>query len=89
MSSIDNVPDWDSILKGRYKVCSVEREIYLETQTKANNPEVYAKYICDGLKDGDVPQNLMKLYREAVYGSNKEVKERIMKRMYFLGSKTK
>ena len=81
--------DWDKIRKQRFSVNDIEKEIYVNTKAKANQPEVYAKYICDGLKTGSVPEDLMKMYREAVYGSNEKVKKRIYKRMYFIGNKTK
>ena len=81
--------EWAVILKGRYKPCESEKAIYVRTMARANQPEIYAKYICDGLKEADVPDNLLKMYREAVYGNNQKVKERIHKRMYFLGEKTR
>ena len=58
-------------------------------KAKANQPEIYAKYICDSICDGDVPNDLHKLYKEAVYGTNETVKKRILKRMYFISSKIK
>ena len=69
--------DWKAILKQKFKLYDVEKSIYIASHDKSNNPEVYAKLICDSLRDGDVPGNLRKLYREAVYGNNKDVKARI------------
>ena len=63
--------------------------MYLNTKRKGNNLALYAKYICDSIRDGDVPDDLLKLYHEAVYGQDVKVKERIWKRMYFLSQKTK
>ena len=81
--------DWDKIRKQRFSVFPIEKEIYVNTKAKANQPEIYAKYICDGLKVGSVPDDLMKMYREAVYGTNAKVRKRIYKRTYFIGNKTK
>ena len=89
MANSSDSDKWSAILKAKYKINPVEREIYLSTQNKANHPEIYAKYICDGLKEGDVPENLTKMYREAVYGSDAKVKARIIKRMYFIGNKSR
>ena len=61
----------------------------MNTKAKANQPEVCAKYICNALWQGDVADDLLKMYREAVYGCDKKVKECIMKRMYFVGNKSK
>ena len=88
MSSEEQSP-FDAILKKKFKPYEVEKSVYVNTKSKGNNPEIYAKYICDSLKDGDVPADLMTLYHEAVYGKDQKVKERIYKRMYFLASKTK
>ena len=81
--------NWEPILNQRFGVFEIEKNVYMNTKAKANQPEIYAKYICDALRDGDVPDDLKKLYREAVYGSDPEVKKRILKRTYFIGSKTK
>ena len=85
----DEPSPFDPILKMKFKPYDVEKSVYLHTKSKGNNPYLYAKYICDSLKDGDVPKELMKLYREAVYGNDKKVKERIYKWMYFLSTKVK
>ena len=68
---------FDAILKKKFKPYPVEKTVYVNTKSKGNNPELYAKYICDALRDGDVPDDLIKLYREAVYGKDAKVKERI------------
>ena len=80
---------FEYLLKKKFKAFEVEKSVYLNTKSKGNQPELYAKYICDSIREGDVPEDLHKLYREAVYGSDVKVKERIMKRMYFIGSKSK
>ena len=80
---------FEAILKKKFKPFPIEKSVYVNTKAKGNNPELYAKYICDALQDGDVPDDLIKLYQEAVYGKDPKVKERIYKRMYFLSSKTR
>ena len=84
-----NTNDWDAIRRQRFSVYDVEKSVYMNTKAKDNQPEVYAKYICDAIRDGDVPENLRKMYREAVYGTNLKVRKRILKRTYFIGGKTK
>ena len=69
---------WGQILKGKYKPFDVEKSIYTNSQRLANSPLMFAQYICDALRPGDVPENLVKLYREAVYGTNERVKSRIV-----------
>ena len=85
----DTSTNWDSICKQRLGTCEIEKVIYINTKAKANQPEIYAKYICDSLREGDVPDDLAKLYREGVYGTNETVKKRILKRMYFISNKIK
>ena len=80
---------FEAILKKKFKPYPIEKSVYVNTKAKGNNPVLYAKYICDALRDGDVPDDLLKLYREAVYGKDQKVKERIHKHMYFLASKTR
>ena len=69
----------------RYKFSQKEKDLYAVAKTLGNDPEVYAKYICDGLKDGDMSPSLRSLYEEAVYGSNEDVKRRIISRVYSIG----
>ena len=77
--------DWGQILKCKFKPFDVEKSIYIESQQVASSPIMFAQYICDGLRPGDVPDNLRKLYREAVYGTNSKVKSRIVSRIYRIG----
>ena len=82
----DKIPnEWDEILKGKWKAYDVEKSLYIYSVSRVNSPEGRAKIICDGLRPDDVPENLRKLYDEAVYGSNEKVRTRILGRMYFLG----
>ena len=81
--------DWEKILQGKFRFYDVEKSIYAQNCNKANSPDMYAKLICDNLRPGDVPPNLIQLYQEAVYGSNAKVKARIIKRVYAIGTKTR
>ena len=85
MSAKDDAGGWAEILKGKYKPFDVEKSIYIQSQRLANSPLMFAQYIIDGLRPGDVPENFMKLYREAVYGTNPKVKSRIISRIYNIG----
>ena len=81
--------DWEKILQGKYKFYDIEKSIYSQNRNKANSPEVMAKFICDGLAEGDVPDNLKALYHETMYGTDKKVKQRIIKRVYAIGGKVR
>ena len=81
--------DWAVILKCKFKPFDVEKSIYADSMQIANCPMMFAQYICDGLRPGDVPENLRKLYQEAVYGTNEKVKSRIVSRMYSIGQRVR
>ena len=81
----DSGNERDEILKGKRKAYDVKKSLYVDSMNKANSADERAKIICDGLRDGDVPSNLAKLYFEAVYGVNDKVKSRIMNHVYFIG----
>ena len=87
MSDEGSISGWDKILQSKFKAYDIEKLIYAENRNKANTPEMYAKFICDSLREGDVPENLKKLYKEAVYGTDPKVKLRIKKRVYAIGQK--
>lgn len=83
------VSEWDEILKGKWKAYDVEKSLYIESVKKTLAPDERAKFICDNLRPGDVPENLKKLYNDAVYGSDAKVKTRITSRIYFIGGKVR
>ena len=83
------VCEWDEILKGKWSAYDVEKSLYLESVKKTSAPDVRAKIICNGLRQGDVPENLRKLYMEAIYGSDAKVHARIMSHIYFIGGKVR
>ena len=74
--------DWDTILKGKYCLYKVEIDAYLESLEIATSTEISAAKIhyaiCD---DKNVNENLRLLYKEAVFGTNKEMKARIKSRI--------
>ena len=86
---MSTVSEWDKILQAKYKFFEVEKSIYIDNRNKANSPEVFAKCIFDGLREGDIPENLQKMYHEAVYDTDKKVKQCIIKRVYAIGGKVR
>ena len=81
--------EWDEILKGKWRAFDVEKSLYLESVKCTPSSDEKAKFICDGLRLGDIPDNLKKLYNEAVYGSDIKVRSRIISRIYFIGGKVR
>ena len=77
--------EWAVVLKAKFKAFEIEKSIYRDSQKIASGPLMFAQYICDGLLPGDVPENLRKLYHEAVHGTNAKVKQRIISRIYSIG----
>ena len=71
------------------KLLMWKNQSILKIEIKQNRQKCMQKFICDGLREGDVPDNLKKLYVEAVYGTNAKVKNRIIKRIYAIGQKTR
>ena len=82
-----SISEWDKLLEGKYKFFDIEKAIYSENRNRANSPDMFAKFIVDRLRPGDVPDNLLKLYKEAVYGTDAKVKKCIIKHVYAIGNK--
>ena len=80
-------PLWAALLAKSYKVIPLEMQVYKAKQKSANGNEMFAKYICDAMKEGEVNDDLRQLYIEGVYGSDEYVKARILKRMYTVRQK--
>ena len=76
---------WEAILKERYGVFDVEKSLYKQYMTSLSTPCVLAQALCDGIRPTEVPFNLRKLYKEAVYGTNAKVRARILNRMNTIG----
>ena len=77
--------DWESLINKRYHFSPEEKQLYSEAKSRGNEPMMYAKYISDGLKVGDVSDSLRMLYHEAVYGTDLDVRKRIISRVYSIG----
>ena len=74
--------DWESILRERYATFKVEENAFLESLKICNSTEVSAEKIYLTIKDdADIPRNLKLMYREAVYGSDEKVRNRIRNRV--------
>ena len=80
-------PFWASLLSKPYKITALEKRVYLDRQEDATCNEMYAKFICDEMKARNLCNNLYKLYDEAVYGSDPDVKRRMIHRIYTVRQK--
>ena len=76
-------------MKSKFKPYNVEKSIYIQSQRVANGPLMFAQYICEALHPGDVPNDLHKLYKETIYGTNAKVKSRIINHIYSIGQKVR
>ena len=74
--------DWDQLLKAKYNSYKVEVQAYLDSLDIATSSEISMSYIYEAIRNDDkVNGNLKLLYKEALYGKNKEVKSRIQNRI--------
>ena len=74
--------DWKLLLKGKYPSYKIEVETFLDNLEIGTSSEIFARKIYDVIKDlPEINENLQKLYKEALFGTNKEVKSRIKNRM--------
>ena len=74
--------DWPKLLDTRYHSYNVEVTAYLDSLHIANSSEVSIQKIYEAIKDDpEVDANLKLLYKEAVNGTNKAVKNRMKNRM--------
>ena len=75
-------PDWDKILRAKYNSYKVEVQAYLYSLDIATSSDISIVYIYEAIRnDQKVHENLKLLYKEALYGSNKDVKSRIRNRI--------
>ena len=73
---------WDSVLKGKYVSYNVEIDAYLESLEIATSTEISMQKIYFAIRDDpSAHENLKAMYREALFGNNKEVKARIKNRI--------
>ena len=74
--------DWEEILKDRFVTFKVEETAFIESLQICNSSEIAAEKIYETIKfDEDVPENLILMYKEAVYSENEKVKSRIKNRI--------
>ena len=74
--------DWDSLLEKKYPSYKVEVQAYLDSLDVASSTQISTLYIYQAIcNDPQVNENLKLLYREALQGTNKEVKLRIKNRV--------
>ena len=74
--------DWKALLKKNYPSYKVEVEAFLDSLAIATSNEISASKVYDAIKDiPEVNSNLKSLYREALFGRDKDMKSRIKNRM--------
>ena len=74
--------DWAKILDLRYKSFKVEVDAFLNSCDVSSSTEIAQEMIYEAIKcDQHVSENLKLLYKEACYGTNKDVKLRIKNRI--------
>ena len=74
--------DWSVVLKGKYISYKVEIKAYLDSLDIATSTAISAAKIYEGIKNSTkVHPNLKLLYKEYVFGTNKDVKKRIKNRI--------
>ena len=75
-------PDWDALLKAKYSSFKVEVQAYLDSLDISTSTKISIEKIYHAIRnDEKVNSNLKLLYREACFGSNKDVKTRIKNRI--------
>ena len=73
---------WERVLKGKYVSYNVEVDAYLESVEIATSTDISMQKIFFAIRDDpSVHENLKAMYREALFGKNKEVKSRIKNRI--------
>ena len=74
--------DWDKLLEGCYPSHKVEVNAFLDSLEISSSVEVSIEKIYDAIKyDENVCKYLKILYKEAIFGSEKLVKNRIRNRI--------
>ena len=68
---------WVQVLKEHFIVYDIEQALYKRYMSFLTTPRSFARALCDGIKPTEVPFNLCRLYREAVYGNDPKVRARI------------
>ena len=71
-------PYWDKLLKAKYISYKVEVQAYLDSLEIATSSDISMAHIYESIcSDSKVHPNLKLLYKEALHGTNKDVKSRI------------
>ena len=74
--------DWTEILEERYPSYKVEVDAFLDSLEVSSSPEISIEKIYYAIKDDlQINENLVALYYEAAFGSNKEVKKHMKNRI--------
>ena len=74
--------DWKVVLKAKFPSYKVEVEAFLSSLEIATSSDISAAKCYDAIRDlPDVNENLKSLYKEALFGKDKDVKARIKNRM--------
>ena len=74
--------DWDALFDKKYPSYKVEVQAYLDSLDVASSTEISAIHIYHAIcNDQQVNENLKLLYREALHGTNKDVKSHIKNRV--------
>ena len=74
--------DWDSLLEKKYALYKVEVSAFLDSLDIANSIEISMEVIYEAIKSDDsVNDQLKALYREAIHGTNKDVRAHIRSRV--------
>ena len=74
----DSEPDWEKLLKAKYNSYKVEVQAYLDSLDIATSSDISIAHIYQAIRNEQkVNPKLKMLYRDALYGSNKDVKTRI------------
>ena len=82
MASLSQDLDWEPLLKAKYPSYTVEVEAFLASLDIATSSEISMEKIYEAIReDSKVDENLKCLYMEAIFGSNKDVRNRIKNRI--------
>ena len=80
--TMDQQTSFSQLLMKTYPSYRVEVEAFIENAHISKSTNVSVDKIYEAIRDDpDVNENLKLLYREALYGSNKDVKSRIRNRV--------
>ena len=80
--TMDSKLDWGPLLVKKYVSFNVEVEAFLDSLDVSNSTDISMAFIYDRIRnDRNVSPDLIKLYKEAVYGTEKVVKLRIKNRL--------